>query len=207
MCEVGGSCGVAAAAADDELAAGVAAFGDFFDVVGGEVGAGVGWLFGPSWAPVAEEGAVVGDDAFSASAFCCVVVQVGSTLALACVEGALAVGASGLASYWLLAAEAGADECPHRGLRLRRWRSLSRQLGQRSPGPTNWFLQMGQRPLRPWKRFCLFLRTAEEGEEEPGGASALHTDAHHSGPGVGGYPDHCDVVEGGPGPGDPLAVG
>jgi hypothetical protein len=133
--EVGGSCGVAGPAADNEAASWVSAFGYFADVVGGEVGGQVGWAaqLGDAWAPVADDGAVVGDDAFAAASFGVVVVEVGAALALACVNRALAVGAAGLASYWSLAAEAGADECLHRGLRRRRAASSRLQLSHRSP--------------------------------------------------------------------------
>jgi hypothetical protein len=52
------------------------------------------------------------------------------------------------------------------------------------------------------------LPTAVEGEEEPAGACGLSSShAHDAGPSVGRYPDHGYVVEGGPGPGDPAAIG
>jgi hypothetical protein len=207
--EVGGACGVAGAAADDEATSGAAARCHFLDVVGGEVGGGVGGLLGPAGAPVAEEGAMVGDDAASAFAFAGVVVEVGASCCLGSVQAGLAVSASSLAAYLPAASEAGAEQGPsHRRLRLRRWTNLSRHLGQRSPGPTNWLLQAQQRPPRPWKRFCLFLRTAEEGEEGGHvlGPAGRFPDAGDSSAGVGGDPDDSYVVEQGLGPGDPLLI-
>jgi hypothetical protein len=93
----------------------------FLDVVGGEVGAEVGGAaeLGYPWAPVADDGAVVGDDALAAAAFCCVVVEVRSAYSLGLVLATLAVVASGLASYWSLASEAGTDEWAAHRLRLR----------------------------------------------------------------------------------------
>jgi hypothetical protein len=66
--------GVARAAANDELAIRSAPPCDLADVVGGQVGGLVGGLAFPSWAPVADDGAVVGDDAASTLAFVVVVV-------------------------------------------------------------------------------------------------------------------------------------
>jgi hypothetical protein len=96
--EVGGSGGVAAAAADDQPAIRSASGCYFLHVVGGQVGAEVGGLAFPSWAPIAHDGAVVGDDALAAAAFCCVVVKVGATHPLGLVLVALAVVASRFAS-------------------------------------------------------------------------------------------------------------
>src|SRR5215207_884576 len=57
-------------------------------------------------------------------------------------------------------------------------------------------------------RLLRLLPTAPEGEEEPAGTcAALVTHAHDAGPGVGGHPDHGDVVEVGPRPRHSLAVG
>jgi hypothetical protein len=152
---------------------------------------------------------VVGDRAASALSLL-VVVEVGASCPLGPVGLALAVSASGLASDAGAAADAGAEQgAAHRGLRLRRSRSSLAQRGQRSPGPTNWFLQAQQRPWWLGKRFCLVLRTAEEGEEGghvlgPGGRFPYPGDA---GAGVGGDSDDGDVVELGAGAGDALAVG
>jgi hypothetical protein len=207
---MGGSGAVAGPAANDEATIGAATCAYLADVVGGEVGGRVGGLLGPAGAPVAQQGAVVGDDATSALSLSGV-VEVGASCSLGPVLVGLAVSAPGFAADGGAAADAGAQQgAAHRGLRLRRSRSLAAHLGQRSPGPTNRSLQTGQRPPRPWKRFCLFLRTAaEEGEEGghafgPGGCFPYSGDA---GAGVGGDSDNGDVVEGGAGSGDALAVG
>jgi hypothetical protein len=129
-----GPCGVAAAAADDELPIGAAAACDLADVVGGQVGGLVGGLPGPAWALVADDGAVVGDGVGPASAFGGVVVQVRSSCSLGALVVAFAVDAAGAAADAAAAAQAGAEQGPgHRGLRLRRSRSLSRQSWQPSP--------------------------------------------------------------------------
>jgi hypothetical protein len=70
----------------------------FLDVVGGEVGRWVGGLTLPPGAPVAEEGAVVGDDAASALSLA-VVVEVGAACSLGLVLDPLAVVAPGLTAY------------------------------------------------------------------------------------------------------------
>jgi len=134
---VGGSCGVAAAAAHHELASWVSALGYFLDVVCGEVGGLVGWLPSPPGAPITDDGAVVGDDA-APSLSLSVVVEVGASCSLDAVALALAAVAVGLAAYDVGASSvaAGAGErTAHRGLRLRvvRRRSSAAQGGQRSP--------------------------------------------------------------------------
>jgi hypothetical protein len=107
--EVRGSGGVAGAAAHDEAAVWWSAFGDFANVVGGEVGGWVGGAALPSWAPVADDGAVVGDQALSTSAFLGVVVEVGAAYCLGPVLFALAVEAAGFASDGAAAADAVAE--------------------------------------------------------------------------------------------------
>src|SRR5512132_1592278 len=206
--EVGGPGRVARAAADDQPAIGAAALGDFLDVVGGQVGGGVGGSAFPSWAPVADDGAVVGDDAASPFPLSGVVVEVVATVPLGLVLAALAVVAAGFAAYCLAASDAGAEQAAaHRGLRRRRSASCSRWRGQRSPGPTNLAWQMRQRPCGwPRNREGRPLPTAPEGEEDRGGRRDASTYADHPGPAVGRDPDHGDVVEGSPGPGDPLPV-
>ena len=138
VCQVGGPRAVARPAADDQAAIGAAALGYFLHVVGGQVGRGVGGAAFPPRAPVTDDGAVVRHHAASALALGVVVVEVGSACPLGQVLHSLAVRASGLASYWPLAAEAGAEQVSHRRLRLRRTRSLRWHGWQRSPGPTNW---------------------------------------------------------------------
>jgi hypothetical protein len=131
--EVGGSGGVAGAAADDQRPECVTTSAYLPDVVGGEVGGRVGWLSGPAGAPVAEEGAVVGDQAAPALAFS-VVVEVGALGSLGLVLDALAVTAAVLASDGAAAADAGAEQATaHRRLRRLRWRSFRLQSSQRSP--------------------------------------------------------------------------
>jgi hypothetical protein len=209
--KVGGPRCVAGPAADHEAAIGSAALGDFLDVVGGEVGREVGGLAFPPGAPVAHHGAVVRHYPTPTLAFSGVVVEVGSSLRFGSVVGALAVVAAWSAADSLAASSAGAEQATaHRGLRLRRCLSSRAQGWQRSPGPTNRFLQARQRPcamprnrVGPW-----LLPTAPEGEEDRSGASVGGlTDAHDPGPGVGRDPDDGDVVEGGPGPGNPAAIG
>jgi hypothetical protein len=70
----------------------------FSDVVCGEVGRWVGRLALPPGAPVADDGAVVGDDAAAALSLS-VVVEVGASCSLGLVLDPLAVSASGLAAY------------------------------------------------------------------------------------------------------------
>jgi hypothetical protein len=77
--EVGGSGRVAASATDHEFASGVASSCYLADVVGGQVGRGVGGAAFPAGAPVAHDPAVVGDRSASAFAFLGVVVEVGAT--------------------------------------------------------------------------------------------------------------------------------
>jgi len=98
--EVGGSGGVAGAAADDEVASWVSAFGDFADVVGGEVGGLVGGLASPAGAPVADDGAMVGYHPGAAASFGVVVVEVRTLGALRHVLDPLAVDTPRLAPYW-----------------------------------------------------------------------------------------------------------
>jgi len=92
--------GVAGAAADDEAASWVSAFGDLADVVGGQVGGLVGWLASPSWAPIADDGAVVCHHAGATPSFGVVVVEVWTLGTLGQVLDPLAVHAPRLASYW-----------------------------------------------------------------------------------------------------------
>jgi hypothetical protein len=92
------TCCVAAPAADDELAVGAAAGGDFADVVGGQVGGLVGGLAFPSGAPVADDGTMVGDDSSSAFALVGVGVEVGSSCCFGAVAFPLAVLTAGLAT-------------------------------------------------------------------------------------------------------------
>jgi hypothetical protein len=114
------------------------------DVVGGEVGGGVGGVVLQAGAPVADGGAVVGDEAAAPLAFGSV-VEVGASCPLGPVVGALAVSAPGFAAYLLAAAEAGAGQgAGHRGLRRLRSRSLRWHGWQRSPGPTNGLRQAMQ---------------------------------------------------------------
>jgi len=92
--------GVAGAAANDEAASWVSAFGDLADVVGGQVGGLVGWLASPSWAPIADDGAVVCHHAGATPSFGVVVVEVWTLGTLGQVLHPLAVHAPRLASYW-----------------------------------------------------------------------------------------------------------
>jgi hypothetical protein len=73
---------VAAPAADDQRAVGAATGGDLADVVGGEVGGGVGGMAFPPGAPVPDQGPVVGHHLAAAAPLGCVVVEVGSALSL-----------------------------------------------------------------------------------------------------------------------------
>jgi hypothetical protein len=82
---------------------------DLADVVGGQVGRWVGGLALPPWAPVAEEGAVVGHDLTSALALARVVVQVGASCLLGLVDAGMTVPTPGLAAYLLAAVEAWAQ--------------------------------------------------------------------------------------------------
>ena len=151
--EVGGAGGVAGPAANDEATIGAAAGCDFADVVGGEVGGRVGGASGPAWAPVADDGAVVGDDAAAAFAFA-VVVEVGALGPLGLVLDPLAVGAPGLASYGSGASEAWAGEGAGHRLRLRLAALTSYQVGAgwaAVAGPTNQARQPRQRPWA-WPR-------------------------------------------------------
>jgi hypothetical protein len=125
--EVCGSGRVAGAAADDEAAAWAAPGCYFLDVVGAQVGRGVGGAALPARTPVAHDGAVVGHNATASLSFSGVGVEVGASYPLGLVQAGLAVTASGLATYLPAAVEAGAEQGPgHRGLRLRRSRSWSR---------------------------------------------------------------------------------
>jgi hypothetical protein len=92
---VGRAGGVAGPAADDQLPIGAAAGGDLADVVGGQVGGLVGGLPDPAGAPVADDGAVVGDHAGPAPALGGVGVQVGAACSLGPLVVAFAVDASG----------------------------------------------------------------------------------------------------------------
>jgi hypothetical protein len=117
--EVGRASGVAAPAADDQPTIEAATACYLADVVGGQVGGQVGGLAFPSGAPVADDGAVVGDDAGAAASFSGVVVEVGAACCLGSVVVALAVVTAGLAAYCLAASEAGADQWAAHRLRLR----------------------------------------------------------------------------------------
>jgi hypothetical protein len=205
-----GPCCVAAAAADDELPIGAAAGGDFLDVVGGQVGGLVGGLSCPAWAPVTDDGAVVGDDAGATASLCCVGVEVGASCSLGALVVTLAVVTAGFAADLAATADAGSEQVPHRGLRLRRSRSLSRHLGQRSPGPTNLVWQPTHEPWgRPANRVGRALPTAPgQGEQGQGGAcAALVTHAHNPRAGVGGHSHDCHVVECCLGPCHPATIG
>lgn len=133
MGEVGGTGAVAAPAADHEAAIGAAAACDLAYVVGGEVGGWVGGSALPAGAPAADDGTMVGNGSSSAFALVGVGVEVGPSCCLGPVALALAVDTAGLASDLGTTAEAGAEQVLHRGLRLRRALSLSRQSWQRSP--------------------------------------------------------------------------
>jgi hypothetical protein len=134
--EVRGPSGVARPAADHEVPVWSAAACYLADVVGGEVGRGVGGAAFPSWAPVADDGAVVGHDPAPALSFLGVGVQVGSSYPLELVDLGVAVTASGLAADLPAAVQAGAEQGPGHRLRLRlaaltlTWVA---QGGQRSP--------------------------------------------------------------------------
>jgi hypothetical protein len=209
--EVGGPSAVAGAAANNEAAIGWATAYDLSYVVGGQVGARVGGAALPPGAPVPDDGAVVGDEPAPALPLGVVVVQVGAACLLHPITLALAVRASGLAPYWPLAAEAGAEQVPHRRLRRLRWRSCCWQSGQRS-GPQmrrrlqpmqwrSWFHpKVEPAPLRPGR--APLPMAAQEGEQDRRGAHVARAHAHDAGPRVGRHPDHRNMVEGGPGPGD-----
>src|SRR5215217_6264255 len=129
-CEVRGAGAVARPAANDEAAIGAASGCHLADVVGGQVGRGVRGAAFPSWAPVADDGAVVGDGLTSAPAFGRVVVQVRPTCNLAPFVVTLAVVAAWSATHRSRAAEAGAEQgTGHRRLRRLRSRSLRWQSG------------------------------------------------------------------------------
>lgn len=68
MGDGGGPGGVAVAATDHEAAIGSATGCDFADVICGEVGGGAGRVASPAGAPVADDGAVLGDDLGAAAA-------------------------------------------------------------------------------------------------------------------------------------------
>jgi hypothetical protein len=187
----------------------------FLHVVGGEVCGWVGGAALPAWAPVADDGAVVGHHPAPTLAFVGVVVEVGAAYPLELVTLALVVGAVGLASDHVAAAsgEAGPEQAPaHRRLRRRRTASSRLQLSHRSPQTMD-RLQPIQRfllyALGPYSRPCfpLLAMAPEEGEQDRGRACRIPSNADYPGPFVGRYPDHGHVVEGGPGPGDALAVG
>jgi hypothetical protein len=76
-------------------------------VICGQVGGLVGRLAPPSWAPIADYGAVVGHDAAAALAFGGVVVQVGAACPLGLVLRTLAVAAPGPTADRPAAANAG----------------------------------------------------------------------------------------------------
>jgi hypothetical protein len=127
--------------------------GHLHHVVGHQVGAWVGGVVFQAGAPVADGGAVVGDEA-APSLSLVGVVEVGASCPLHLVDPALAVAASGLASYLFAAVEAWAVEGAGQRLRLRlRLRSVASaalalafcaQGGQCWPGPTKGCMQLMQ---------------------------------------------------------------
>jgi len=122
----GGSSAVLGAAEDAQRPSFGPSGGYLHDVVGDQVGRGVGGVVAESGAPVAHAGAVVGDQA--AAFGLGMGAHVGAVCGLHAVQPALAVSAPGLAAYLPATVEAGAEQAlAHRRLRRRRWRSLSRQ--------------------------------------------------------------------------------
>jgi hypothetical protein len=132
--DVGRPRAIAWAAADDQGPGRVAASGDLDDVVGLQVGGGVGGAaqLGHAGAPVAHGGTVGGDSLGAAAAFGAVVVQVGPGRGLAPVDLALAPRAAVAPAAQLAAVQACAAQ-GHLGFRRLRWRSSRWQAGQRSP--------------------------------------------------------------------------
>ena len=199
---MGGSRAVARAAANDQVTIGSAAACDLADVVGGEVGGGVGGLALPPWAPVASRARWSATTSRLRLRSWASLWRSGSHL-LGLVTLGMAVPAPGLATHWVAAVEAGADEgAGHRGLRLLRSRSFARSGGQRSPGPDELAMADAQRPgwcpaplatwPYPWRR----SRVSRVACARPLGRPPPH--ARDPGPGVGRHPDHGNVVERGP---------
>jgi hypothetical protein len=154
---------------------------------------------------------MVGDDSSSACAFLGVGVEVGSSCSLGTLVVPIAVVAAGLAADLATATQTGSEQIPHRRLRLRRSRSLSRHLGQRSPGPTNLVWQPMHQPCGRLVKMVgsdLPMAQVGDGEQGQGGAcAALVTHAHYPRAGVGGHSHDRHVVECCLGPCHPAAIG
>jgi hypothetical protein len=97
-CEVRGAAGVLTAAQHPQGAGGQAGHGYLDDVVGDQVGAGVGGVVFEAGAPVPHPGAVVGDQVAAPLALGGV-VEVGPLRSLGPVTVTLAVGTAGLAPH------------------------------------------------------------------------------------------------------------
>jgi hypothetical protein len=124
----------AAAEINDTIIQGLVLAGYAMDRGDAEAARGaMGRVLAEARAPVADAGAVVGDQA-GASLALGRVVQVGAPCPLGALVGAVTVGAAALASDAARAVEAATEQGPaHRRLRAVRRRSSLAQGGQRSP--------------------------------------------------------------------------